>query len=60
MMPLARDSLTAEDWNAIDEAFTSHSDPIVGTPVRREFRELFRRVVEIAPPPYGVGGNRDE
>ena len=55
VLPLAAQALTAEDWAAIDAAFASNSDPIVGVPARKEFRELFRRIVAILPPPLGVG-----
>jgi len=55
VLPLAADALTAEDWEAIDAAFASNSDPIVGISATREFRALFRRIVALAPPPLGVG-----
>ena len=47
VMPLAAQSLTDEDWAAIDAAFASNSDPIVGVPARKEFRELFRRLAAL-------------
>lgn len=55
VLPLAREALTAEDWEAIDAAFASNDDPIVGVSASREFRTLFRRIVTLAPPPLGVG-----
>ncbi|GMU72367.1 MAG: hemerythrin domain-containing protein [Burkholderiales bacterium] len=55
VFPLAREALTAEDWTAIDAAFASNEDPVVGVPASKAFRELFRRIVAIAPPPWGVG-----
>ena len=55
VLPVAVQSLTAEDWAHIDAAFASNSDPIVGVPARKAFRELFRRLVALLPPPYGVG-----
>jgi len=55
VLPLARQALTTEDWDAIDAAFASNDDPVVGIPASRAFRELFRRLVAIVPPPYGVG-----
>ena len=55
VMPLAAQSLTADDWATIDAAFASNNDPVVGVPAAREFRELFRRLTAIMPPPYGVG-----
>jgi hemerythrin-like domain-containing protein len=55
VLPLAAQALTAEDWAAIDAAFASNEDPVVGVPASRAFRELFKRIVTIAPPPWGVG-----
>jgi branched-chain amino acid transport system ATP-binding protein len=55
VLPLARESLTAEDWVAIDAAFASNEDPVVGVPASAAFRELFKRIVTLAPPPWGVG-----
>jgi branched-chain amino acid transport system ATP-binding protein len=55
LLPIAAKALADEDWNAIDTAFLSNEDPIVGVPASKAFRELFRRIVAIAPPPWGVG-----
>ena len=55
VIPLARDALLPEDWAAIDAAFESNSDPVVGVPARKEFRELLRTLAAILPPPLGVG-----
>jgi len=55
VLPLARESLTADDWAVIDAAFASNDDPVVGVPASESFRELFKRIVTIAPPPWGVG-----
>jgi hemerythrin-like domain-containing protein len=55
VLPLAAKALTPEDWTAIDAAFASNDDPIVGVPASQAFRELFRKIVAIAPPPWGVG-----
>ena len=55
VLPLAAKALTDEDWAAIDAVFASNSDPVVGVPATKAFRELFRRLVAIAPPPWGVG-----
>jgi len=54
-MPLAERHLLPEDWAAIDEAFGSHGDPLFGADVQTEFSTLFRRIVNLAPPPIGVG-----
>jgi branched-chain amino acid transport system ATP-binding protein len=55
VIPLARESLLPEDWAAIDAAFASNNDPVVGVPAQKAFRELYRRLVATMPPPYGVG-----
>jgi hemerythrin-like domain-containing protein len=55
VMPAAEQSLTPQDWEPIDAAFGSNEDPLVGVDARREMRELFRRIVHLAPPPIGVG-----
>jgi hemerythrin-like domain-containing protein len=55
VLPLAAEALTQEDWNAIDAAFASNNDPVVGVPASKAFRELFRQLVAIMPPPLGVG-----
>ena len=54
-LPLALKTLTANDWQAIDAAFESNDDPLVGFEAGKETRELFRRIVNLAPPPIGVG-----
>lgn len=55
VVPAARAKLTDDDWKEIDEAFESNRDPLVGANATREMRELFRRIVSLAPPPIGVG-----
>jgi branched-chain amino acid transport system ATP-binding protein len=55
VLPAAEATLTADDWTAIDDAFAANQDPILGIPVTREFRELFRRIALLAPAPIGVG-----
>jgi hemerythrin-like domain-containing protein len=55
VLPLAAEVLTEEDWDAIDAAFASNNDPVVGVTASKAFRELFRRLAAMMPPPYGVG-----
>jgi len=54
-IPLAQQYLTLADWAEIDAAFLDHADPLLGDEVRDDFLELFRRIVNLAPPPIGVG-----
>ena len=60
LLPLARTHLTADDWKEIDAAFTGHSDPLFGAEAGAEYDALFRRIVNLAPPPIGVGPAPDE
>jgi len=55
VIPLAEKHLTPADWAAVDDAFRGNTDPLVGVDAGLEYRELFRRIVNIAPPPIGVG-----
>ena len=55
VLPIAEAALSADDWKTIDAAFASNDDPLVGVDATRESRELFRRIVNLAPPPIGVG-----
>ena len=55
LVPLARDHLIAEDWKEIDAAFTGHSDPLFGAKAEAEYNNLFRKIVNLAPPPIGLG-----
>lgn len=54
VMPLAEKSLTAEDWQAIGEAFQENDNPLFGIKPREQFEELFRRILRLAPPPLGA------
>lgn len=56
-MPLARKILTAEDWAEIDAKFSDNEDPVFGAQARAEFRELYHRVVSLAPESVGLGGH---
>jgi len=55
LIPLARIHLTADDWRIVDEAFGKNCDPLVGAQAGTEYDALFRRIVNLAPPPIGVG-----
>lgn len=58
ILPLAEKYLTPDDWVGINAAFKSNSDPLVGINTQREFRELFRRLVNMIPAPHGLGAER--
>lgn len=56
VMPLAERVLSAEDWRAIDAAFTNNDDPMFGSAPREEYAALFKLILSQAPPPVGYGG----
>ena len=60
VLPLADAVLTAADWEAIDRAFQAHDDPLLGAGPKGEFSRLFGLIVNMAPPPVGLGPARPE
>ena len=56
-MPLARRILSESDWAEIDARFSDNRDPVFGEQARAEFRELYHRVVSLAPESVGLGGH---
>lgn len=54
IFPLAKASLTAEDWAEIDAAFVANGSPWEGA--AGEYQALFSKIVNIAPAPVGLGG----
>lgn len=55
LLPMAEKCLTAADWAEINAAFAGHTDPLLGAEAGAEYVELFRRIVNLAPPPLGTG-----
>lgn len=55
VLPLAERVLLDEDWTEIDAAFEDNKDPLIGKVVQEDFDKLFSHIVNIAPPPIGVG-----
>jgi len=53
LLPQARQILTPEDWKEIDQAFEANRGPWSGP--TGEYQTLFSRIVNLVPPPYGVG-----
>ncbi|HEX2333039.1 MAG TPA: hemerythrin domain-containing protein [Burkholderiales bacterium] len=56
LMPLAERALTAEDWKAINAAFSENRDPVAGLQ-ERDFEQLFSRIANLAPAPVGLGAS---
>lgn len=54
-LPLAKRFLTPEDWQQIDAAFAGRTDPLLGTDATTHYQTLFRRVLNLAPSPIGLG-----
>lgn len=59
VLPLARNSLMASDWAEINQAFLDNSDPVFGEKAQAEFRQLYHRVVSLAPESVGLGGHSE-
>ncbi len=57
VMPLARKALRKEDWLEINRAFNDNRDPLFGDAAQAEFRELYHRIVSLAPESVGLGGH---
>lgn len=55
VFPLAEKLLSASDWQAIDRAFEENRDPLAAERDTKDFQKLFSHIVNIAPPPIGVG-----
>jgi hemerythrin-like domain-containing protein len=55
VMPLALQSLTAADWNELDDALAPEPDPLTGLEPEAAYRALFDRIVFTVPPPLGLG-----
>lgn len=55
LFPLAQKVLTIVDWAMIDIAFGENRDPLAVGRDTRDFDKFFNRIVELAPPPIGLG-----
>ena len=55
ILPLAQQTLTAQDWQELDEAFGSNRDPLTGHEPTADYRALFTRIVNAVPAPIGLG-----
>jgi hemerythrin-like domain-containing protein len=58
VLPLAKKYLTGEDWVEIGAAFSENGDPCFNAEADQECRDLFTRIVNLAPPPIGLGPAR--
>jgi hemerythrin-like domain-containing protein len=55
VLPAARESLLPEDWHALNAAFEANRDPLAGHDPSGEYGPLFRKIVNTAPAPVGLG-----
>ena len=53
LLPLAREVLSEQDWKELDTEFCANFNPYTGA--EGEFEELFRKIVNMTPAPYGLG-----
>jgi len=58
VLPLAKKHLLTAEWSVIDAAFEGHFDPMLGADEGIRYEKLFTRIVNLAPPPIGVGPSR--
>jgi hemerythrin-like domain-containing protein len=56
LLPIAEQRLGAEDWAAVEKAFRANEDPLADA-AEHDLQRLFRRIVEIAPAPVGLGAS---
>ena len=55
VFPLAQRILSTADWQAIDRAFEENRDPLAAQRDSWDFEKFFDRIVNLAPPPIGIG-----
>lgn len=55
LIPLARKHLSPADWVEIGAAFGENGDPRFDAAADLECRDLFSRILRLAPPPNGTG-----
>lgn len=46
LLPMAREALTADDWDQVRKAFVSDNDPLFGENMETGFRVLFERITK--------------
>ncbi|MCA0242001.1 MAG: hemerythrin domain-containing protein [Proteobacteria bacterium] len=55
VLPAAKRLLTEADWTELDAAFAANKDPLTGHEPEDGYRPLFRKIVNSAPAPIGLG-----
>ncbi len=57
ILPRALACFRPEDFAELDAAFADNDDPLFGDKAQAEFRELYHRIVNLAPESQGMGGS---
>ncbi len=55
VLPLAEQTLDADQWRALNEAFAANRDPLTGHDPQDVYKPLFRQILMKAPAPVGLG-----
>lgn len=55
VLPVAEQVLRGDDWATLDAAFRENRDPLTGHAPADDYRELFTRIVDTVPAPFGLG-----
>ncbi|MDH4190395.1 MAG: hemerythrin domain-containing protein [Betaproteobacteria bacterium] len=55
VMGAARRALSKDDWSTLQREWALHGDPIAEEAAREGYERLINRIVELAPPPIGLG-----
>jgi hemerythrin-like domain-containing protein len=55
VIPAAKRLFTEADWAELDAAFAANKDPLTGHEPEDGYRPLFRKIVNSAPAPIGLG-----
>jgi len=58
LLPAVEARFDEADWAAVDAAFGANRDPMLGHAPEEAYRPLFRRIVNLAPAPIGLGPAR--
>ena len=55
LMPLAEQSLNADDWRSIARAFQENDNPLYGIKPKEDAERLYQKILSLAPRPIGHG-----
>jgi hypothetical protein len=51
LLPVALQSLTTDDWERVERAFSADEDPLSERDLAAEYRRLYDRITEMTPHP---------